>query len=175
MRQRNSFVALAVIALILASCSSGTETTTTAAPAGPDTTTTGAESNGGVHSIQSDLGTILVDGDGFVLYVFTVDTDGVSTCYEGCDSVWPPVPADTEIGSDLDASIFGSAARTDGSDQLTINGQPLYRYTPDTNPGDVGGQGVGGVWFVVDAGGNLIGEPEASNSGTEPIDDGYDY
>lgn len=181
MRQRKSLAATAVIVLIVAACGSGTQTTTTASPAGPDTsapgetTTPGAETMDGIHSIESDLGTILVDGDGFVLYIFTVDTEGVSTCYEGCVAVWPPVAADAEIGSDLDASIFGSAARTDGPDQLTVNGQPLYRYTPDANPGDTGGQGVNGVWFVVDADGQIVGGPEASSSGTAPTDDGYDY
>lgn len=90
--------------------------------------------------------------------------------------MWPPVDAGSEISSELDSSMFGSAARTDGNDQLTVNGQPLYRYAPDTNPGDTNGQGVGGVWFVVDGGGTMVGAPEASNtSGTEPIDDGYDY
>ncbi|HEY5890489.1 MAG TPA: hypothetical protein VIW94_07305 [Acidimicrobiia bacterium] len=174
MSQRKSFAALAVVALILAACGSGNETTTTGAAEEPDTTS--AETMTGIHTIESDLGTILVDGEGFVLYAFTVDTEGVSTCYEGCVAVWPPVAADSEIGSDLDASIFGSAARTDGGDQLTANGQPLYRYTPDANPGDTGGQGVNGVWFVVDASGNIVGGPEAnSDSTTDTTDDGYDY
>jgi predicted lipoprotein with Yx(FWY)xxD motif len=123
--------------------------------AGGDGTTVGG-GDGGVSVASSDLGDILVDPEGFTLYVFTNDTDGVSTCYEGCASTWPAVPADTPIGSGLDSGMFGSADRTDGSPQLTVNGQPLYRYAPDTAPGDTNGQGVGGVWFAVGADGEMI-------------------
>jgi len=172
----------AAFLLLLAACGSDSTTTTTTPQDEPgttaagETTTSGSDASGGIHTIDTDLGTVLADGDGFVLYVFTVDTDGVSTCFEGCADVWPSVAADSEIGTGLDASIFGSAPRPGEADQLTVNGQPLYRYTPDANPGDTGGQGVNGVWFVVDASGNMIGAPEASSSsGTEPIDDGYDY
>jgi predicted lipoprotein with Yx(FWY)xxD motif len=111
----------------------------------------------GVHTADTGLGTILVNSEGFTLYVFEVDVDGESTCYESCADKWPAVPASTDIGSDLDASLFGSVSRTDGPDQLTINGQPLYTYAPDSQPGDTKGQGVGGVWFVVNSSGATIG------------------
>jgi predicted lipoprotein with Yx(FWY)xxD motif len=150
------------------------ETTTTAGAAEETTTTAGEEVVEGVHGSETDLGTILVDPEGFTLYVFTNDSAGTSVCNEGCIENWPAVPGDTAIGSDLDASIFGTTARDDGSEQLTVNDQPLYRYTPDAAPGDVNGQGVGGVWFVVDTDGNLIEGPEAASQG-EPTGDGIDY
>lgn len=143
-------------------------TTTTEAM---DTTTSAAEAMDGVHAAESDLGTILVDPDGFTLYVFTADSGGESACYDDCAGAWPPVPADTAIGSDLDASLFGSISRTDGIEQLTINGMPLYRYAPDESPGDTNGQGVNDVWFVVDPDGNMM---EASASGEEE-DVAFDY
>lgn len=150
------------------------EITTTAAA---DTTTSAAEMADGVHVAETDLGEILVDPDGFTLYIFTPDVDGESTCYEGCADTWPPVPADTPISSDLDDSMFGSAPRTDGGDQLTVNGMPLYRFAPDGAPGDTNGQGVNDVWFVVDAQGGMIeaaaGATQENTSG--PADDGYDY
>jgi predicted lipoprotein with Yx(FWY)xxD motif len=140
------------------------EETTTTTAAAEETTTTAAEPMAeGVSTAESDLGSILVDGEGFTLYVFTNDTDGTSTCYDDCEANWPPVPGDTAIGADLDASLFGTTARDDGTDQLTVNGMPLYRFTPDEAPGDVNGQGVGGVWFVVGADGNMIEGPSASN------------
>lgn len=150
------------------------ETTTTAAEPEETTTTAAEEIVEGVHGAETDLGTILVDPEGFTLYIFTNDTAGASTCYEGCIENWPAVPGDTAIGSDLDASIFGTTTRDDGSEQLTVNDQPLYRFTPDAAPGDVNGQGVGGVWFVVDTDGNLIEGPEASVAG-EPTGDDFDY
>jgi len=154
-----------------------TETSSTEADA--DTTTTATDTDeeamDGVHTASTDLGEILVDPDGFTLYIFTNDTDGESTCYEGCADLWPPVPGDSTISSDLDASIFGTTTRTDGSEQLTVSGMPLYLYTPDTNPGDTTGQNFGGVWFVLDADGSVIGGPEASTGSAEPTDDGLDY
>jgi predicted lipoprotein with Yx(FWY)xxD motif len=150
------------------------ETTTTAATAEATTTTAAEEMVEGVHGSETDLGTILVDPEGFTLYVFTNDSGGTSVCNEGCIENWPAVPADTAIGSDLDASIFGTTTRDDGSEQLTVNDQPLYRYTPDAAPGDANGQGVGGVWFVVDTDGNLIEGPEASIQ-EAPTGDDVDY
>jgi hypothetical protein len=40
--------------------------------------------------------------------------------------------------------------------QATANGDPLYRFSKDTGPGDAKGEGLssfGGVWHVVHAGG----------------------
>jgi predicted lipoprotein with Yx(FWY)xxD motif len=125
-----------------------------------------------VGTIDTDLGTVLTGPDGRTLYVFTQDTDGTSVCYDDCAELWPPVPADTAIGAGLDAELFGSTPRTDGTEQLTVNGQPLYWYTPDTQPGDVLGQGFSGVWFVVGTDGEMIGGPEAA-SGSSGEDPGY--
>lgn len=165
MNIRRLLTTLVAGALVLAACSSdgGSDTTTpsgdTSTTVANETTTSGAEAMNGVHTSETDLGTILVDGDGFTLYAFVPDTDGESTCYDQCAETWPAVPGNTEIGSDLDASLFGTAARTDGGDQLTVNGQPLYRFAPDANPGDTGGQGLNDVWFVVDANGSMVGAP----------------
>lgn len=192
MRTR-SIVLLAVFALFIAACGGGDDggatttdasddttttpaddTTTTAedmttTTTGGETSTTGAEAMDGVHAADTDLGSVLVDSEGFTLYIFTNDTDGTSTCYDACADTWPPVAGDTTISSDLDASIFGTTTRDDGSEQLTVNGMPLYLYTPDAAPGDTTGQGVGGVWFVVDAAGEVI---EAS-AGGQAVDFGY--
>jgi predicted lipoprotein with Yx(FWY)xxD motif len=188
--KKRMYVSLVSLALVAAACggegaeetttttddtttTTAAETTTTAAEttttAAEEATTTEADAVSGVHAADTDLGLILVDPDGFTLYIFTVDTEGESACYDACADLWPPVPADTPISSDLDASIFGSAPRTDGLDQLTVNGMPLYLYTPDTSPGDTSGHGFNDVWFVVDAGGEVI---EASGENA-PIDYGY--
>ena len=134
------------------------------------TTTTAAETVDGVRIADSELGEILVDPDGFTLYVFDADVDGESACYDACASLWPPVPADTPIDAGLDSALFGTTSRTDGTDQLTVNGMPLYRYTPDAAPGDVTGQGLNGVWWVVDSGGNAV---EAAAGDELVIDYGY--
>jgi predicted lipoprotein with Yx(FWY)xxD motif len=149
---------------------SGQEETTTTVASDDATTSTGVETMDGVHAADTDLGTILVDPDGFTLYIFTADGQGESTCYDGCAELWPPLSADVAISSDLDASIFGATTRTDGTEQLTVDGRPLYLYTPDTSPGDTTGQGFSGVWFVVDADGNVI---EAATDDGTVLDYGY--
>lgn len=183
---KSRLIPIAALALVIAACGGDDEpgagdttvpagdTTTTAG----DTTTTGGDDAGvmdGVHTASTDLGEILVDPDGFTLYIFANDTDGESTCYEGCADLWPPIPGDSAISSELDASIFGTTTRTDGSEQLTVDGMPLYLYTPDTSPGDTTGQNFGGVWFVVDANGSVIGGPEASTESSDPTDGDLDY
>lgn len=155
----------------------GQEDPTTTAPEDEDTTTTAAETMDGVHVADTDLGSILVDPEGFTLYIFTADSEGESACYDACADLWPPVPADTPISSELDDSIFGAVPRDDGTEQLAVNGMPLYLYTPDENPGDTTGQGFNDVWFVVDADGNMIEAAAASTnvSDEDEPDYGYDY
>jgi predicted lipoprotein with Yx(FWY)xxD motif len=167
MRHR-SIAITAILALALAACGGGDTTDTTGAGSGSDTTpagapaTTGAEPMDGIHVAETDLGPVLANAEGFTLYIFTQDTDGASTCYDSCADLWPPVPGDAALGSDLDPSIFSTITRDDGADQLAVNGMPLYLYVPDASPGDTNGQGVGGVWFVVDGDGSVI-EAAAGN------------
>lgn len=152
-------------------------TTTTAANADTtaaedQTTTTGATAMSGVHVADTEVGAALVGPDEMTLYVFTSDTGGESTCYDACAELWPPVPGETEIGSELDASIFGTTTRDDGGEQLTVNDMPLYWYEPDEAPGDAKGQGFNGVWFVVDGDGEIV---EGSASADASTDDTIDY
>lgn len=106
----------------------------------------------------SDLGQILVDGEGRTLYLFTPDEAGSPTCYDSCAATWPPLLAegDITVGAGLDDSDFSTATRTDGGDQVKIGNWPLYYYAGDAAPGDTNGQGVEGIWFVVSPSGEAI-------------------
>ena len=155
MRSRIASVVVGLVAM--AGCGGpSVETTTTATAAEPTTTSPAGSVEEGVSTADTDLGAILVGPDGFTLYVFTPDNGGDSTCYGDCAAIWPPVPGDTPSGPGVDASMFGTTTRDDGTEQLTVNGWPLYRFTPDSAPGDVNGQGIEGVWFVVDASGEMV-------------------
>jgi predicted lipoprotein with Yx(FWY)xxD motif len=87
------------------------------------------------------------------LYMLTRDSAGNSTCYDQCAQEWPPytVPNGSivYVPDNLNISSIGILMRADGSIQMTYNGMPLYFYAQDTQPGDTKGQGVEGVWFVV--------------------------
>lgn len=104
------------------------------------------------------LGSILVDGKGMTLYMFTKDTQGsnASACAGPCLTAWPPLAGKPTAGKGADDSKLGSFAKPDGSMQATYNGWPLYYWKGDVKAGDTSGQKVGGVWFVLDKAGNPI-------------------
>jgi predicted lipoprotein with Yx(FWY)xxD motif len=107
---------------------------------------------------DTSLGTILVDGKGLTLYMFTKDTQGsnASACTGQCLVAWPPLYGKPTAGTGADDSKLGSFALPDGSIQATYNGWPLYYWKDDAKAGDVLGQKVGGVWFVLDRDGEPI-------------------
>lgn len=100
---------------------------------------------------SQDLGDFLIDAQGMTLYRFTRDTTpGESACYDQCAANWPPLL--TTGAARLAPGIpgeLGTITRTDGTQQVTYNGMPLYYYAKDEKPGDTTGQGAGDVWFVV--------------------------
>jgi predicted lipoprotein with Yx(FWY)xxD motif len=123
----------------------------------------------------SDLGDILVDGEGMTLYVFDNDTDENSTCYDDCEANWPPLTEDVTAGEGVDESLLGTSEREDGTQQVTYAGKPLYYYAADQAPGDTNGQGVGDVWWVVDPAGKKIKGDGGGGAGggSSEADDGY--
>ena len=107
-----------------------------------------------------DLGPVVVDGSRRTLYVFDNDTADPpkSNCDGDCAAVWPPVEAEsgTPELEGVNAALVGTVERTDGSQQLTLNGWPLYRFAKDAEPGDAKGQAVNDVWWVIGADGKKI-------------------
>ena len=92
----------------------------------------------------------LTDENGLTLYYYTLDTNGQSACYGGCATAWPIFYADTLSVSDgLSASDFGTVTRTDGSKQTTYKGWPLYYWYQDKVAGDMKGEGVHKVWYIL--------------------------
>jgi predicted lipoprotein with Yx(FWY)xxD motif len=99
------------------------------------------------------LGNILTDPAGKTLYLYKNDVpnSGKSTVSGNVAIAWPPlVLASGEPlkpqGLNGNLSLI---TRDDGSKQVAYNGVPLYYYNRDAAPGDVNGQAVGNVWFVV--------------------------
>lgn len=116
--------------------------------------------------------TIVVDGEGKAVYVYTRDNPGAttSTCTGGCASLWPAV---TSAGAPTLQGVtgkIGSITGVNGKQQITVNGMPIYYYAKDTAPGQVTGQGVANVWYVIGADGNMI---QASLATATPGSSGY--
>ncbi|HOX34386.1 MAG TPA: hypothetical protein PLO06_01680 [Methanoregulaceae archaeon] len=104
-----------------------------------------------ITTVNTDLGTILADATGSTLYIFATDIpgSGKSTCTGSCPENWPAASADiVKVSSPLVSSDFSLFTRTDGTEQVSYRGHPLYTYRSDTNSGDVKGEGIGMVWFT---------------------------
>ena len=104
------------------------------------------------------LGSFLVDDKGMTLYLYTKDTPNTSNCYDKCATAWPPLltTGNPVAGSGVDASKFGTTTRKEGTMQVTYNGWPLYYFVKDKKSGDVTGQNVGSVWFVISPAGDKV-------------------
>lgn len=116
-----------------------------------------------------DLGTVVVDGSGRTVYVFDKDTADPpkSNCEGDCAAMWPPVEAGsgTPELDGIDASLVNTVERSDGTQQLTLNGWPLYLFAKDTKAGDAKGQAVGDVWWVVGPDGKKISKKAPTTTG----------
>ena len=166
-----SLAALAAAgALVLAACggsspssSSGSGSTPSYGPAKPGAST--ASNRPGAASLvgtrTSSLGTFLVDGNGRALYLWEADDGAKSTCSRACAQAWPPLISRGKpvAKGRAKASLLSTSRRGNGSRQVTYGGHPLYRFAPDTAPGQTLGQGVdgfGALWWVVARSGNAI-------------------
>jgi predicted lipoprotein with Yx(FWY)xxD motif len=106
---------------------------------------------------------ILVDGRGMTLYVWTADTPknhSVCSPDPSCAPLWPALKAPATAGPGVKASLLSV---TDDGKQVTYAGHPLYFFhggqgtgAGDKKPGQLNGQGVYQVWFVITPKGTLI-------------------
>lgn len=92
---------------------------------------------------------ILADIQGLSLYTFKPDQPNESTCYDSCAKTWPPVLVNADEAKALSGSL-NSAPRKDGSLQLTVDGHPVYLFAGDEKAGDINGDRLGNVWFLID-------------------------
>ena len=115
--------------------------------------TIGAIDNYTVNVANNDkYGAILTNETFFTLYRYLSDPQNkdISTCNGDCSKIWPPFYApNLTVNPDLRSKDFSVITRENGEKQLTYKGWPLYLYTGDTKPIQTNGQGLQGLWFVV--------------------------
>ncbi|MFC5993067.1 hypothetical protein ACFQE5_02455 [Pseudonocardia hispaniensis] len=144
-----------------------------ATPVGAASAPATAPVAGGLATAVTPLGTV-VTSDGFTLYRFDKDSaqPPKSTCADACATDWPPVLGDgVPPLQGITQRSIGTVARADGTEQLTLNGWPLYRFAKDTAPGDVKGEGVGGTWHAIGVDGKPVVKP-GSAVGTAAVTGG---
>jgi predicted lipoprotein with Yx(FWY)xxD motif len=168
--------ALLAAAAVVAACSSGGGATAAPSVAAPSVAPSEAPASEAPASeapaseapaaavelavADSSLGQIIVDGEGKTLYMFQPDEAGTPTCYDECAANWPPLladdPASVTVGTGLDASKLSVVDRTDGGKQLKYGNWTLYYFANDAAAGDVNGQGINEVWYVLAPSGEPI-------------------
>ena len=177
MMRARSFSTAAVagtVLLLSAACGSSTPDSSTPAASSPAAASTSSSSSSSSSSApaaaahpdvtelktaSSSLGTIVTDGEGMTLYMFDKDTKGTtkSACEGKCLTAWPP--AFMGASAPKLTGVTGTVASIDSPDgkkQLTLDGWPLYYWFKDAKAGDVSGQAVQGVWWVLDPKGTPI-------------------
>ena len=133
-----------------------------ATPVGSPEATGSPEAVGGTQATifvreSGTLGRYFSTPDGRTLYV--TDGDAVanqSSCTGDCAIAWIPFSATEPLS--LPPDVPGELTlfdREDGTSQLAYNDMPLYTYNVDENPGDIFGDGVGGVWWLASPGDQL--------------------
>jgi len=111
----------------------------------------------------SGAGTVLVDSKGFALYSPDQEKNGTVRCIGSCTAIWVPLTLSKGVSAPTASSSLmsklGTVKRPDGTTQVTFDGKPLYRFSPDGSPGKVTGNGAsdqfGGrrfTWHVVSSG-----------------------
>jgi len=150
-------------ALALAGCGSSNDGTSGGAygGGGGDSTETaksppGADSGAEVLTVADapGVGPVLVESEGFTVYVFHGDKPLESTCYGACAETWPPVLSgpDPQVGEGATIGLLAQSPRKDGTQQVFYATHPLYTYSGDKKPGEANGQDIdsfGAEWYAL--------------------------
>ena len=140
-----ALLAVAAGAALLAACSSSG----TSSSGGSGSLS--AATAGGLKTAKIGGATVLTNAKGFTLYSFAPDTPATSKCYGSCAAYWPPATGTPTASPGVPGQV-AAIKRTDGTEQLTYNGHPLYTYIGDTAPGQAKGNNLnlnGGLWHEV--------------------------
>ena len=169
--------ALALTAIVVAGCGSSSSSSSPAAsaaaqPATSSTTASTAAASAGtaISTTKGSAGTYLVGPDGRAVYVWVADTGSKSNCSGACAVAWPPVTTtgSPTAGTGVTASDLGTTKRSDGSEEVTYKGHPLYYFVADKSAGQTKGQGsnsFGAKWWLVAPSGSAITTGGSSSGG----------
>jgi predicted lipoprotein with Yx(FWY)xxD motif len=175
-------VSVALVAIFAAACtapSGGGPTsgpTPTAAPAASDPMAEAVT----IEATQSSAFGQILTVDGRTVYLFTPDPDDGSetTCLNDCAGNWPAVLVPEGVEPSAGAGVSGALTvidRPDGGRQVVYANHPLYFFANDAAAGDVNGQGVGGVWYVVSPAGEAVKDAAQATAAPQATDDPLEY
>jgi predicted lipoprotein with Yx(FWY)xxD motif len=136
---------------------------------------------------------VAVGPSGFAVYTFQGETTHHIICQKttsaktNCWAFWPPVSPSGSGAPTKQSGIKGKLGtfKNHGTTQLTLNGQPLYYFTPDIsakNKHQATGDELktfGSIWHIVKAAGGQSASGSGTSSGqmpstpTNPYPNGY--
>ena len=164
--------ALATAALIIAGCGSSSSTSTSSTPAAAAATNAAASSSSTtsaaaaatgvtIKTAKGSSGTYLAGPNGHALYLWVADSGGKSVCSGACAQAWPPLltKGNPTAGAGVNASDLGTTMRSDGTQEVTYKGHPLYYFIADNSASSIDGQGsdeFGAKWWLVAPSGAAI-------------------
>jgi predicted lipoprotein with Yx(FWY)xxD motif len=95
------------------------------------------------------------------VYMFEADKGPKPNCDSACAKAWPPLTTsgNASAGGKAVSSDLGTTMRSNGTEQVTYKGHPLYYFIKDKDDGDAYGQAVhafGADWYVVAPSGNKV-------------------
>lgn len=163
-----TLASVGVIAVVVAGCGSsggGSSNSSSAKSA--------ASSSSGptVTAASTSLGKIITDGKGRTLYLFAKDTGPKSNCSGACATYWPPYTASSRpaTAGGISAGAITLVKRSNGSEQVALDGHPLYYFQGDQSAGQINGQGMnafGAKWWTVSPSGASVTKAAKSSSGS---------
>jgi predicted lipoprotein with Yx(FWY)xxD motif len=114
-----------------------------------------------LYSWKTNAGTGVGSIDGIVAYADKNESGSKIECTGNCTNTWHPwvthgVSVKALAGSGVQQSLIGTIKRSDGSEQITYGGHPLYLYAHPTHALIANAQGAGGVWYIVGLNGHQI-------------------
>jgi predicted lipoprotein with Yx(FWY)xxD motif len=182
MRLNTKYPATAVLAaglaaLVLAACGGSNSSSGNSGSGSGSASTMGT--SGGVVSVKSvGKSDVLTNAQGKTLYTANVEKGGKIMCTTGCTSIWMPADGSASqaktAAADLNLKV-GVVKRPDGTDQLTLNGQPLYSFTQE-GAGKLTGNGAMDAfngtqftWSAATTGGTQAASNSSSGGGGSSI------
>ncbi|ACU53025.1 secreted repeat of unknown function [Acidimicrobium ferrooxidans DSM 10331] len=115
---------------------------------------------------NSPYGPILTTASGETLYLRLGDGFRESGCHGICLRAFPPLLTNgaPQAAPGLLAADVGDLTASNGKEQASYGGHPLYTYRGDTKPGQYGAEGKGGIWYVVSITGLPVKAPVHSGT-----------
>jgi predicted lipoprotein with Yx(FWY)xxD motif len=124
---------------------------------------------------------VVVNAQGRTLYALSPETSRHLLCRSAeCFKVWPPLTVKSSKAKLKAASgvqgHLGVIRRSNGTLQVTLRGEPLYRFSGDSAKGQAHGQGIesfGGKWHAMTASSSEATSAPATPPSMQPEAPGY--